>query len=287
MLSIIICSRDAVALQRVSANVAATIGVVYELIGIDNSAGEYGICAAYNLGASQAQYGLLCFMHEDIRFHTQGWGQEVVRLLADPTIGVLGVAGSTYQPNAPAGWTAAGTERIAMNVLHSDAAGGTKLDYKNPAQTQLVQVATLDGLWLCVSKHVWEEFRFDEQNFPGFHFYDIDFCTRVFTKYKNFVTFGILIEHFSRGSFDKRWLDCAVHYYKVRSQYLPFGINKIPSEEEKKLSLAAFQLAANQCIFGNMGDEQTSFLLKSALAKDLFNRDSWWLVKSYIKKLKT
>ncbi len=50
MISIIICSRDADYLRKVSENVAATIGVPYEIQAIDNSKGAYGICEAYNLG---------------------------------------------------------------------------------------------------------------------------------------------------------------------------------------------------------------------------------------------
>ena len=104
MLSIIICTRNLAALAAVSQSVAATVGVEYEIVAVDNSAGHYSICAAYNEGAGRARYELLCFMHEDIRFHTIGWGSTVAEILADATVGVLGVTGGMYQLSAPAAW---------------------------------------------------------------------------------------------------------------------------------------------------------------------------------------
>ena len=104
MLSIIICSRDVDALKVVSQNVEITVGVPFEIIGIDNSNGQYSICQAYNTGAAQAKYELLCFMHEDIRFHTMEWGRKIADILQDTAIGVLGVSGGRYQVAAPAAW---------------------------------------------------------------------------------------------------------------------------------------------------------------------------------------
>ncbi|MFI2757155.1 glycosyltransferase family 2 protein, partial [Streptococcus suis] len=83
VLSLIICTRDPTALKTVSQSAAATIGVPHEIVAVDNSEGQYGICEAYNIGAAQAQYDVLCFMHEDIRFHTSGWGRIVVDILQD------------------------------------------------------------------------------------------------------------------------------------------------------------------------------------------------------------
>ncbi|RFP64156.1 hypothetical protein D0N36_15745 [Hymenobacter lapidiphilus] len=54
MISLIICTRDPAALAAVSQSAAATIGVPFEIVPIDNSQGQYGICEAYNLGAARA-----------------------------------------------------------------------------------------------------------------------------------------------------------------------------------------------------------------------------------------
>ncbi|MCE5282251.1 MAG: glycosyltransferase family protein, partial [Deltaproteobacteria bacterium] len=79
MISIIICSRDSGALKEVSGNIEETIGVPYEIIAIDNSRNQYSIFDAYNLGAEQSTFDHLCFMHEDILYHTPHWGSAVIK----------------------------------------------------------------------------------------------------------------------------------------------------------------------------------------------------------------
>ena len=282
MISIVICSRNKQTLASVTQNVSETIGVPYEIIAIDNSGGKYGICAAYNLGASQAQFDLLCFMHEDLCFRTAEWGIIVAQILQDTTMGVLGVAGSTYQPKALAGGGEIGIDKVRMNVLQSEPGKEPVLHYNNPTAASLVEAATLDGLWLCCRKQVWEEFRFDESDFPGFHFYDIDFCTRVFTKYKNKVTFQVLIEHFSEGSFDKNWLNHSYRYYELRKSYLPFGVEKLSEKEKARIDLAALQSAAYKFIHENMDIKRTIALLKDCFVKDVYNKDTLWLLKTFV-----
>ncbi len=77
-------------------NIRATIGVAFEIIPIINSGGRIGICEAYNIGARRSKFGMLCFMHEDVRMHTMSWGKIVSRILQDKSIGLLGVAGSIF-----------------------------------------------------------------------------------------------------------------------------------------------------------------------------------------------
>lgn len=282
MISIIICSRDAAALSAVSQNVAATIGIPYEIVVVDNSKGQYGICEAYNIGAARAHYGLLCFMHEDLAFHTPSWGIEVSAILADPAVGVLGVAGGTYEVCAPASWNLVGAEYIRMNVLHT-VKGKTTYDRVAPPTGDIFDVAALDGLWLCCRKTVWEEVRFDAVTFPGFHFYDVDFCTRVFPRYKICVTMNILIEHFSYGSYTKPWFENAWHYYNKRRSYLPFGSVAVSAAEERRLRLLALQHFMRTYIDYELPLGLGFRLLTECLSLEPTNRDSYWLLKKYVK----
>ncbi|MFC7670074.1 glycosyltransferase [Hymenobacter humi] len=259
MISIIICSRNKGMLAQITSNVEETIGVQHEIISVNNSTGKYGICAAYNLGASQSKYEILCFMHEDIKFHTLGWGQVVADKLADARAGVLGVAGGTYQPAAPTSWVGAGLANIRMNVLHSTNTTPAQLAYHNAHSETVAEAATVDGLWMCCRKDVWQEFPFDEINFPHFHFYDIDFCTRIFPKYKILITYEILIEHFSAGTFERDWLINAIKYYKLRRAYLPFGAIALTASEAKAIELNVFQQAAMKTIGYDLGLQEFVF----------------------------
>lgn len=277
MISIIICSRKVKSLDLLKLNIEDTIGVVYEVIPVDNSANKYGICEAYNVGASIAQYDKLCFMHEDIFFHTKDWGKTIIQILNSPEAGVVGVAGGVHQPKAPAGWGGAGMY-IGMNVIHTSL-GKTQHDFINPFGKNLIKAATLDGLWLCCNKSVWEEFRFDSVAFPGFHFYDIDFCTRVATKYVNYITFDILIEHFSHGTFDKVWMQNAISFFIKRKQYLPFGVQPMSRTEKNAINLIATHRFINRAIDMDLSKKDIIFCLKECFKMSPFNRDNFYLLK--------
>jgi glycosyltransferase involved in cell wall biosynthesis len=284
MISIIICSRDIAMLGAVSQDVAETIGAPYEIIAIDNSQQQYGICEAYNNGAAQAKYEYLCFMHEDLKFHTNNWGAIVINTLVASDIGVLGVAGGTYQAKAPVGWTGAGPDNIRINVLHTTKYSIAQYDYWNPVSEKVAEVATLDGLWMCCRKAVWQEFPFDSEHFPHFHFYDIDFCTRVHAKYRNLVTFELVIEHFSGGTYGSDWLHNAVNYYKRWKDHLPFGLITINPSEVKKRELAAFQHVIRMMLDFEVSAGDVLYSLLHCLRLDWGSRDTWWLVKQHLKK---
>ena len=280
MISIIVCSRDKAILATISENVASTIGVAYEIIAIDNSAGQYGICQAYNIGAQQSRYGILCFVHEDILFHTVAWGTIVRTILADESVGVLGVAGGVFQPKAPAGWMGGG-QAIYMNIIHTTGEE-SKRDYINPTDSSLVKVAAVDGVWMCCRKAVWETYKFDPLAVPGFHFYDVDFCARVSSEFTNYVTFKVTIEHFSRGSFDRKWVSYAIDFYRKRQDILPFGIVNPTANEQKAINLKAFQNVASLAISLNASTADVLYCLKKCLTFSLTNRDTLYLVRIFL-----
>ncbi len=50
------------------------------------------------MGASQAKFNIICFLHEDVLFRSQNWGLTLVSLFADhPDLGLVGLAGSKYK----------------------------------------------------------------------------------------------------------------------------------------------------------------------------------------------
>lgn len=283
MLSLIICTREAAALAVVSENIVATIGVPHEIIAIDNSKSRYGICEAYNIGATRAKYDLLCLMHEDIRFHTAGWGQTVVNTLRDPTIGVLGVTGGMYQVAAPAAWWGCGLELCRENVLNIFADGHTEMDLRNPEGQRLTDVAVVDGLWMCSRKEVWQKHPFDAQTFQEFHFYDVDYCTEIFKHgYRICVTFDLLIEHHSRGSVNNSWLHNALKYQEKRRGQLPFGVVQPTLEQQKTIELGALQEFTGRLIRAKFPARVVLAYLRRCLRLSPFNRDTLWLTKLWL-----
>lgn len=286
MLSLIICTRDPQALAAVSQSVAQTIGTSYEIIAIDNSQGKYGICEAYNVGAAQAQYELLCFMHEDIRFHTIGWGKVVADILADPTIGVLGVTGGRYQVAVPAAWWGCGLELCRENVLNVFPDGHKEMDLRNPDAETLADMAVVDGLWMCSRKEVWQRYPFDSKIFTEFHFYDVDYCTEIYHQgLRVCVTFDLLIEHHSRGSVNTSWLHNALKYEHKRRGQLPFGPAKLSAAEARRLEIAPLQEFINRLLGAGFSNQLILGYLRRCIVFDPLNRDTLWLVRKWLRRL--
>ncbi|WP_066406953.1 glycosyltransferase [Flavisolibacter tropicus] len=283
MISIIICSKSPALLEQVSQNIAATIGLPYEIIAVDNTKGEYGICAAYNRGAKKSNFECLCFMHEDILFHTQNWGNAVVDLLADPSIGLVGVIGSKYLVNAPAHWWGGGIDLCRRHIIDGYPDGKQEYVLQNPDNESISDVVAVDGVWLCTRRHIWQEHPFDEQTFPWFHFYDIDFSAQVFQNYRVIVTYNVLLEHFSRGNIDQSWVKSAIAFVKKWRRQLPLETKPLPKEKAQQIKERAYQAFASRLLSLHYDKRVTLKYIFKALSYDCFNRDNLWRVKQFMK----
>lgn len=210
MISVIISSANKQMLTDVRQNIAETIGVPFEVLAFDNGTGAKGMCQVYNEGSAQAQYDILCFMHEDVSMHTTGWGKIVNQLFQEnPDVGLVGIAGSSYKPLSPSGWQGVSGDRTNyLNLLQGYKY--TKIapehTYRNPKNEKLTKVVSVDGVWFCTTKQVLTKASFDEQTFKGFHKYDLDFSMQVRQHYQVVVTYDILLEHFSEGKLSKDWI---------------------------------------------------------------------------------
>jgi hypothetical protein len=241
MISIIICSVNKIFARQVQENIAATIGVEWEAIVIDNTIVPKSITAVYNEGAAKAKYDILCFAHEDILFKTQDWGKKIAELFdKDKKLGLIGVAGCKYKSQTPSGWFTGMAEADCCNIKHLNRHGITETLYFNPSDNALSQeVKVADGVFLCSTKKVWQQIPFEEKLLNGFHLYDIDFSFRIAQQFTAIVTYEIDILHITKGNhFDKRWLDYTLLWHHKMNSQLPVvsadvSINN--KEAEKKI----------------------------------------------------
>jgi glycosyltransferase involved in cell wall biosynthesis len=231
MISIVICSARPDRLAALRQNVEETIGTPYEIIAIDNTSNRYGICAAYNQGGARAQYPFICFMHEDISFATPNWGKRVIRHFSDTNTGMLGMAGGDAKSLVPSSWSSCmiSNEINIFQYFHAD---------RRPPEHHLVtgppapdikkRVVALDGVWLCTRKEIFDQYKFDEVNFPGFHGYDIDYSLQLVQHYHLYVVFDILIHHYSEGKPDRTWMNSARRVSRKWRHMLPVSIYDAP-----------------------------------------------------------
>jgi len=287
MISIIICSRDAHLLATVSQSVQETIGVAYEIISIDNSKGDYSIFEAYNVGAEKSKFQYLCFMHEDLVFHTPNWGELFISYLSDVSIGLIGVAGSTYKSRSnSAWWGAPGIPGDFRRFSFKQSAAADTVPeyyYLNPLEDVISDVVTLDGLWLGTRKETWQKNKFDEQTFKGFHFYDLDFCLQIKQSLRVCVIYDIVIEHQSHGSINKSWVESSLKFHEKWKKVLPVTTSPIsPAQIQwyEKLTAVDFMNKLK-----DFGFNRTVILKIYLQYLQIYSiRDYLWLLKRNIAK---
>jgi len=234
MITLIICSRNSDISNELKRNIAITIGVEYELVVIDNSKNDYSIFSAYNEGAKRAQYPYLCFMHEDIIYHTQDWGLFIEKHFQDETIGLIGMAGTHFLPSIPTYWSP--TPFITEYNLHNDHGKRIECYHLNFfSDKTIVDAVACDGFCMFIRKDIFNVISFDEKTYTGFHYYDMDICMQVLTnKYRVCICRDVLIEHFWSENPEKSGMDYFVFnqdlFFSKWQSYFPIsrGIDEIP-----------------------------------------------------------
>lgn len=224
MISVVICSRSFN--QPLLDNIEATIGVQHEVIVIDNSKNKYGICTAYNAGVAKSKYPVLCFMHDDIEYKTNNWGEAILHHFKDESIGGIGIAGTPYYSFMPGAWWGSGV--FYEHILQSSSNDTEPVLKSNIVEINKQEVVAFDGVWFCIKKSLFNDIKFDDINFRGFHFYDIDLCMQIRNLgNKMYCINDVLIHHTSIGNTDNKWIENALIFQKKWHQKLPTLCNKI------------------------------------------------------------
>ncbi|MEM9324881.1 MAG: glycosyltransferase [Bacteroidota bacterium] len=225
MISFIISSYREDYFRSLTESIEDTTTCSYEIIRIENK-GLYSLSQAYNQGAAKAKYEFLCFIHEDVLIHTPQWNQFVLqRFDADERLGIVGLAGSQMTTNLPIGWTTGLARYDKRHLLQRFRDGRSVLQSTQDKGALFDEVEVLDGLLLFTRKTIWEKYRFDEE-IGGFHFYDLDFSKRVANDYKLCISYAIVIEHFSEGTFDSNWLQASLEYHTKHNKSLTHKPNR-------------------------------------------------------------
>ena len=242
MISVVVCSINKRERAAFAAALGQTIGTAYELILVENDIQKLPIAAAYNQAAMTARYPYLCFVHEDVTFHTPGWGKDLVQRLEEKKeAGIIGLAGATLKTRNPSPWwithespLAAGYRR--MHYIQS----GIQQSAGSDNEAALEEVICLDGFFLACSKQTWQLTKFDEAVLKDFHFYDLDISLAAHAKgLRNYVYKGCKIEHHSGGSLNEGWVRSAESFHKKWQHRLPATLITVPAGDLGRLEKLA------------------------------------------------
>ena len=242
MISVISCSRKDPSWDLHQRNVSKTAGSPHEYIRIDNRDGRFGLCAAYNKGVSLANGEILVFMHEDVFFMEGNWGTVLEKKFSDPSVGLVGVAGTQYLFRDTPGWVVAGIPFIKGHVVHELNNGNIyHLTVFNWGKEDS-DVVAVDGLFFAIRKSLFERIRFDEALFDQFHFYDLDICMQIRRTHRLIVTWDILVKHQSAVHLTKHGRNTpSVSYRSTVTNCLLHAQIKIP-DLTKRIPFENFDL---------------------------------------------
>jgi GT2 family glycosyltransferase len=239
LISIVICHTSEKLLNNLTQNIEQSIGVAYDLIVVDNTKNEYSIFEAYNLGVKRSKGEFICFIHEDIVFHTKKWGNLIIsHFEKNKDLGIIGTVGGSKIPACPAPWWNSHPKNLHFinNIQHWNKGTPPKHwlilntinhdplvvhQYSNPTDKQIADVTALDGFFMVAQKKVFNEVEFDSILFDGFHSYDTDICLQIKSKnWRVAIVFDILIEHLSDGSPNKSWCINTIKLAKKWQSYI-------------------------------------------------------------------
>ncbi|WP_179412268.1 glycosyltransferase [Mucilaginibacter sp. E4BP6] len=287
MISIIISSANSDQLQQVTQNITTTIGVPFEIIAVDNSKGQQGICTIYNKGIAQAKYDILCFLHEDIIIKTNNWGSILKSIFdSDTKIGLLGIVGGGYKPFTPSTWGGLGIKNTFSNVIQSYKYTQKEPyhDYRNPENSLLENVACVDGVWLATTNKIASEFKFDEDTFKGFHAYDLDYSIAVGLHYKIAVTYEILINHLSEGKYSREWMEDTLKLHEKWKEQLPINAREFTPRECRYMEKVTFKDFIKKLVLLKFPSTVAYEVLKNKFYKKsgLYWKLKFYVIKAYL-----
>ena len=222
MISIVVCSRSGTLNDELAKNIRTTIGCDYELTIIDNSRNSYSIYEAYNKGLEKAKGEIVCFVHDDILFHTKNWGIILYNLFGyQQNIGLIGIAGGVGKSKMPSPWWNSFSDHI--RIIQNYENRPSEEWNKGFSKSKEVEVSAIDGVFMAMKAD--DRIKFDTR-LKGFHNYDLllSILTRSLGK-RVIVTNRILIEHFSAGKLNKDWFKSTSKIHRLYSQYLPLDEN--------------------------------------------------------------
>jgi glycosyltransferase involved in cell wall biosynthesis len=193
--------------------------------------GEKSLSQVYNEILEESKTDMVVLCHDDIYFDTTSWYYKLKTHFENTDYGILGVAGTTEMPASGQWWE---TRRKMVGIVNHES-GGKKWTskYSEDLGKSIRETVIVDGLFIALSKSRIKH-NFDEE-FKGFHFYDIGFCFKnQIEGVKVGVISNIRITHKSIGQTNEQWEENKNLFAQKYSEILPV---KIPFDPNRKLKV--------------------------------------------------
>jgi hypothetical protein len=184
--------------------------------------GEMSLTQIYNKGLKESVNDIVVFMHDDLILETPNMTPKIVKLFEKhPEYGIIGIAG-TDKLMSGMWWQNRENMFGVVGHIHE---GKRHVNHysKGVFNDVLKDVIIVDGLFFMVRKSLLKK-EFNEQ-FEGFHFYDISFCVENHLEsVKIGLTTKFGITHKSVGMTNKQWEKNKLLFEALYEKQLPLTI---------------------------------------------------------------
>ena len=184
--------------------------------------GEMSLTQIYNKGLKESVNDIVVFMHDDLILETSNMTPKIVKLFEKhPDYGIIGIAG-TDKLTSGRWWDNRENMFGVVGHIHE---GKRHVNhyFKGVFNDVLKDVVIVDGLFFIVRKSLLKK-DFNEQ-FEGFHFYDISFCVEnQFEGVKIGLTTKFGVTHKSVGITNKQWEKNKLLFEALFEKRLPLTI---------------------------------------------------------------
>lgn len=184
--------------------------------------GDKSLTQIYNIGLKESQNDIVIFMHDDLILETPNITPKIVKLFDKHSdYGIIGIAG-TDKLTSGRWWDNRDNMYGVVGHIHE---GRRHVNHysKGVYNDVLKDVVVVDGLFFMVHKgRIKKEFN---EQFEGFHFYDITFCVENFLEgVKVGLTTKINLTHKSVGATNKKWEKNKLFFEALYDKQLPLTV---------------------------------------------------------------
>jgi hypothetical protein len=199
--------------------------------------GEKSLAQVYNEILNESETDIVVLCHDDIYFDTTSWYSKIMKHFEKSDFGILGVAGTTYMPASGQWWE--DRSKMVGIVNHEHEGKKWESKYSDSLENRIKEVVVVDGLFMVIDKRKIKK-TFDEE-FKGFHFYDIPFC---FSNHLEGVKVGVItnirITHKSIGMTNEEWEKNKIKFSEKYKNQLPIKLPFNPNDKMKVLISCLF-----------------------------------------------
>lgn len=181
--------------------------------------GEKSLTQIYNMGLRESENDIVVFMHDDLILETTNITPKIVKMLEKhPDYGIIGIAG-TDKLTSGMWWQNRDNMFGVVGHLHQGKRHVNRYS-KGVFNDVLKDVVVVDGLFFIVHKNrIKKEFN---EEFEGFHFYDISFCVENYLEgVKVGLTTKFEVTHKSIGEVNKKWEKNKLFFEALYGKSLP------------------------------------------------------------------